>query len=63
MHLDGKYNIVDVEWQVEDRGKATRLTAYFDIRFKSVVKILSIINRPIFKKKNNGPITGGICKA
>ena len=51
MHLDGKYNMVDVEWHVEDIGKVTRLTAYFDIRFKSVVKILSIINRPIFKKK------------
>ena len=51
MHLDGKYNIVDAEWYLEDRGKVTRLTAYFDIRFKSVVKILSIINRPVFKKK------------
>ena len=62
MHLDGKYNMVDVEWHVEDIGKVTRLTAYFDIRFKSVVKILSIINRPIFKKKIMDQLQGEFAK-
>ena len=51
MHLSGKYNIVDVEWRIEERGEYTRLTVYSNIRFKSFIKILSILIRPIFKKK------------
>jgi len=51
MHLSGKYNVVDVEWRIEERGEYTRLTVYSDIRFKSFIKILSILIRPVFKKK------------
>jgi len=51
MHLSGKYNVVDVEWRIEERGEHTRLTVYSNIRFKSFLKILSIIIRPVFKKK------------
>ena len=51
IHLSGKYNVVDVEWRIEERGEYTRLTVYSNIRFKSFIKILSILIRPVFKKK------------
>ena len=51
MHLSGKYNVVDVEWHIEERGEYARLTVYSNIRFKSFIKILSILIRPVFKKK------------
>lgn len=52
MHLSGKYNVVDVEWHIEESvAHHTRLTVYSDIRFKSFLKLLSILIRPVFKKK------------
>ena len=45
MHLSGKYNVVDVEWCIEQRGEHTYLTVYSNIRFRSFIKILSIIIR------------------
>ena len=51
MHLSGKYNVVDVEWSIEEKGEHTRLTVYSNIRFRSFIKILSILIRPVFKKK------------
>jgi hypothetical protein len=51
MHLSGKYNVVDVEWRIETRGENTRLVAYFDTRFRSFIGILSVLFRPVFKKK------------
>ena len=51
MHLSGKYNVVDVEWRIEEIGEHTRLTVYSNIRFRSFIKILSILMRPVFKKR------------
>ena len=51
MHLSGNYNVVDVEWHIEERGEHTRLTVYSNISFRSFIKILSILIRPVFKKK------------
>ena len=51
MHLSGKYNVVDVEWHIEEIGEHTRLTQYSNIRFRSFIKVLSIFMRPVFKKK------------
>ena len=51
MHLSGKYNVVDVEWRIEEIGEHTRLTVYSNISFRSIIKILSIFMRPIFKRK------------
>jgi hypothetical protein len=50
MHLNGKYNVVDVEWRIEEKGEHTRLIVNSNIRFKSFVRILSIIMRPVFKR-------------
>ncbi|MFC1894206.1 SRPBCC family protein [Chloroflexota bacterium] len=56
MHLSGKYNVVDVEWSIEKKGEHTRLTVYSNIRFRSFIKILSILMRPVFKKKIIGQL-------
>jgi hypothetical protein len=50
-HLSGKYNIVDVEYQLKEINHTTRITVISDIRFKSFLKLLSIIMWPVFKKK------------
>ena len=50
MHLSGKFNVVDVEWRIEERGEHTRLAVYSNMRFKSFINILSILMRPIFKR-------------
>ena len=51
MHLEGKYNVVDVAWRIEEMGECTRLTLNSNIRFKSFVGLLSVLMRPVFKKK------------
>ena len=51
MHLSGKYNVVDVEWHIEERGEHSCLTVKADIRFKSFVRLMSILFWPAFKKK------------
>ena len=58
MHLSGKYNVVDVEWHIEEMGEHTRLTLYSNIRFRSFIKILSILMRPVFKKKITEQLQG-----
>ena len=51
MHLSGKYNVVDVEWRIEEMGERTRLTIHANIRFRSFVRVLNIFMRPAFQKK------------
>ena len=58
MHLSGKYNVVDVEWRIEEMGEHIRLTLYSNIRFRSFVKILSILMRPVFKKRITEQLQG-----
>ncbi len=50
-HLSGKFNIVDVEYCLEQLGGITRLSQEANIRFKSFFKVTSIILGPLFKKK------------
>jgi hypothetical protein len=50
-HLSGKYNIVDVEYRLEEIDHSTLITVDSDIRFRSFLKLLSIIMWPVFKKK------------
>jgi uncharacterized protein YndB with AHSA1/START domain len=50
-HLSGQYNIVDVEYQLKEINHATRVTVVSDIRFRSFLKLLSIIMWPFFRKK------------
>lgn len=50
-HLSGRYNVVDVAYRLGATGGGTRLTQTADVRFKSFLWLLSILMRPIFKKK------------
>ena len=50
MHMSGKYNVVDVEWNIKDMGEFTRLTMNSNIQFKSFMRIFSVILWPAFKR-------------
>ena len=51
-HLSGKYNVVDVEYRLEEIETGTCLTQHANIRFKSFLKLISLFMEPAFKKKN-----------
>lgn len=51
MHMDSKYHSVDVEHCLEEIENRTRLTRNATIRFKSFMKVFSILIGPAFKKK------------
>jgi uncharacterized protein YndB with AHSA1/START domain len=50
-HLSGKFNVVDVEYHLEEIENRTRLTQNANIRFKSFMRVLSILIGPMFKNK------------
>lgn len=50
MHMSGKYNVVDVEWLIEEKGKYTHLTMNSNIQFKSFLRFINIILWPTFKR-------------
>ena len=50
-HLSGKFNVVDVEYRLEEMENRTRLTYRADVRFRSFTRILSVFFGPRFEKK------------
>jgi carbon monoxide dehydrogenase subunit G len=50
-HLNGKYNVVDVEYCLEGIENHTRLTQKAEVRFKGLLKVLSVVMGAGFKKK------------
>ena len=50
-HLRGEFNVVDVEFRLEEIEGRTRLTQNSKIRFKSFIKIVSLLLGPMIKKK------------
>ena len=58
MHMSGKYNVVDVEWNIEEIEGHSRVTLNANIRFRSFVKVLSILMRPVFKKRITEQLQG-----
>lgn len=62
MHLSGKFNVVDVEWRLEEIEDYTHLTVSSNIRFRSFMKVLSIILWPAFRKKIIGQLQGEFAK-
>lgn len=54
MHLSGKYNVADVKWRLDGTEGRTRLTVNAEVRFKSLAGVLSVLMRPVFKKKITG---------
>jgi hypothetical protein len=51
MRSEGKYNAVNVAWHLEEIETGTRLTVDARLRFKGFLKIMSLVLRPIFKRK------------
>ena len=51
MHMESKYHSVDVEHRLEEIENCTRLTRNATIRFKSLMKVASILIGPVLKKK------------
>ncbi len=51
MRSESKYNAVNVAWRLEEIETGTRLTVDARIRFKGFLKIMSLVLRPIFKRK------------
>jgi uncharacterized protein YndB with AHSA1/START domain len=50
-HLSGKYNVVDVEYYLEDTGGRTRLTQQTAMQFKGLAGVLSVFMGPVFKRQ------------
>lgn len=50
-HLSGQYNVVDVEYRLEEIENGTRLTQNADVRFRSFMKVLSILMGRTIKKQ------------
>jgi carbon monoxide dehydrogenase subunit G len=50
-HLEGKYNIADVKYRLEEIESGTRLTQTANIQFKSLVRFMSLFMGSAFKKK------------
>jgi hypothetical protein len=49
--LCGEYNIVDVEFRVEKIGEQTRVTQYADIRWRGLMKVISLFLGGRIKKE------------
>ena len=50
-HLEGKFNIADVSYHLEEIESGTRLTQHADIQFKGVLRIMNLFMGSTFKKK------------
>jgi len=50
-HLSGEYNTVDVEFRVEKVGKRTRVTQNANIRWRGLMKVMSVFLGRRIKKE------------
>ncbi len=50
-HLGGRYDVVDVEYRLDDVGGRTRLIQEATIRFRGLLGVASFLLRPLFKRK------------
>jgi uncharacterized protein YndB with AHSA1/START domain len=55
-HLEGDFNVVDVEYRLKEFEGQTRVTHKSHIRFKSFVKVLMLFAGFAFKKKILGQL-------
>ncbi|MBN1644178.1 MAG: SRPBCC family protein [Dehalococcoidales bacterium] len=62
MRMIGKYNSVEVEWHLQEMGERTLLIMNSDIRFKSILKFISIVLWPVFKKNIRRQLSGEYTK-
>ena len=50
-HLEGEFNTVDVVWTLRDTGQSTEVCQVAEVRFKRLMRVLSLVLAPVFKKK------------
>ncbi|MDH5185044.1 MAG: SRPBCC family protein [Gammaproteobacteria bacterium] len=50
-HLEGKFNVVDVSFRVEATRSGSRVTQQADLRFKGLVRLMSLFFRRTFRRK------------
>jgi carbon monoxide dehydrogenase subunit G len=50
-HLEGKFNTVDVVWTLRDKGQTTEVSQMAEVKFRGLVRVLSIVLGSAFKKK------------
>jgi len=50
-HLEGEFNSVDVNYTLQEKGKTTQLTQNAEIRFKGLIRLMSVFLGPILRKK------------
>ena len=50
-HLEGEFNTVDVVWTLRDKGQITEVSQVAEVRFKGLMRVLSIVLGPAFRKK------------
>ncbi|MBD3669757.1 MAG: SRPBCC family protein [Gammaproteobacteria bacterium] len=50
-HLEGDYNVVDVRYTVSPLNGGARLEIEAKIRFRSLIRILSLFMGPVFKRQ------------
>ena len=50
-HLEGEFNSVEVNYTLQEKGEITQLSQNAEIQFKGLLRVLSVLFSPIFKKK------------
>ena len=50
-HLKGEFNSVEVNYTLQEKGEITQLSQNAEIQFKGLLRVLSVLFSPIFKKK------------
>ena len=50
-HLEGQFNTVDVVWTLKERGETTEVSQVAEVRFKGLMRVVSVLFGSVFKKK------------
>jgi carbon monoxide dehydrogenase subunit G len=50
-HLEGKFNSVNVVWTLRGTGQTTEVCQVAEVRFKGLLRVLSVVLGPALKKK------------
>lgn len=50
-HLEGDYNIADVAFTLEERGAITRVTQVAEVKFKGLLRVITLIFGSRFKRQ------------
>ena len=50
-HLEGDFNVAEVDFALEEKGDITRLTQNAEVHFKGRLRVLRFLFGPFFKRK------------